>query len=362
LRKLDRSGDRAACVAPALATLVVRCLLLCCLAMTAAPSLQADPLTLDQILTALKSGRPTQPGLVRLVSERHVDFKLTRAVRGRLVAAGAHQRLLRAIEFNPQLDGSAVPSSGDTSAADLSTAPTARHSATAATLSATASTQSAPTQPPTQAAPAATPSGAQDVPTFQGGAVAEMPDGPVTPSEISTALANRDDQSLLAAMVSARGVSFQYTPDLGRAWRESGATAELLAAIATATVTLPPVPDGFVVLESARAKDYNETSPQGVLNLRLMVDDTVEVRLQGDRIVWKSLKGTDGKDMGTERTQHFPMGPLKKLDVVKRDGRGQFVVLQQPTAENNFEMMLRIYDPKGGADRYHLRIEWEHFD
>ncbi len=292
-------------------------------------SLFAAPLTLDEILMALKRGRPPQPAMVRAVSARHVNFRLTREIRAQLIAAGANQRLLRAIEFNPEPDGASSASP------EPATAPEAETVA--------------------EQAPA-------EVPTFRDDAVAEMPAEPVTPQEISAALGNRDDQAVLAAMIGARGVSFHYTPDLGRSWRESGATAELLAAVATATVTLPPVPEGFEPVPVARAKDYSEQAAKGRLDLRLQVDDTVEVRLQGDRIVWKTLKGTDGQDAGTEATQPFPMGPLRSLNVTKRDGRGQFVVMQQPTAENNFEMMLRLYDPKGGADRYHLRIDWEHFD
>ncbi len=294
-------------------------------------TLLAVPLTLDQILTALKRGRPAQPVLVRQVSERHVNFRLTSEIRARLMAAGANQRLLRAIEFNPELDGGAqVETTVDATAVE--------------------------SQAPAIAAPQA------EVPTFQGDAVADIPEGPVSPSEISSALGNQDDQAILAATISARGVSFQYTPDLGRAWREGGATAELLAAIATATVTLPPIPEGFEPLPVARATGYNEQALQGRLDLRVHVDDTVEIHLQGERILWKTLKGADGKDAGTEATQSFPMGPLRNLDVTKRDGRGQFVVMQKPTAENNFAMIIRVYDPKGGADRYHLRIDWEHFD
>ncbi|MCW5965386.1 MAG: hypothetical protein KIT83_15225 [Bryobacterales bacterium] len=284
----------------------------------------AAPFTLDEILLALKSGKPPQNVLVRQISNRHVNFRLNPEVRARLVAAGARQPVLSAIEFNPELDTPAPPA------------------------------PQAPQAPPTPEP--------VEVPTFQGDAVMEMPSDAVTPQEIEAALSNRDDQVALAAMIATRGVSFKYTPDLGRAWREGGATAELLAAVATATVTLPPIPEDFEPVPVARAADYNEQAAKGRLDLRLHVDDVVEVRLQGDRILWKTLKGAEGKDAGTEITQPFPMGPLRNLNVVKRDGRGQFVVLQKPAAQNNYEMMLRIYDPKGGADRYHLRIDWEHFE
>lgn len=309
---------------------------------------QSSPFTLDELLTALRSGRPPQPVLIRQVSSRHAGFLLTAQNRARLVAAGAKPDLLSAIEFNPELDTSGSQP-----------APASKPAARSATASAPA-----PGRRPAEPAPSPSvqESPDQEIPVFRDDAIAEFPTGPVTPHEITAALVKQEDQGLLAATLGVRGVSFSYTPDLGRAWRAEGARAELLAAIATAKVTLPPIPDGFVAVPLARATDYNEQATKGRLDLRLHVDDTVEVRLQGGRVVWKTLKGQDGRALGSEFTQPFPMGPLRNLNVTKRDGRGQFVVLQQPADENDYEMMLRIYDPRGGADRYHLRLEWEHFN
>lgn len=201
---------------------------------------------------------------------------------------------------------------------------------------------------------------AADVPTFRDEAIVSVSSEPVTIQEVEDSLSDRANQQTLTATIADRGVSFQYTPDLGRAWRSRGATAELLAAVAIAKVKLPSLPEDFSEVEVARAKDYNESSSKGRLDLRLHVDDAVEVRLQGNRVIWKRLAGAEGSNAGTETTQPFPLGPLRNLDVVKRDGRGQFVVLQQPSGSNGYEMRIRIYDPKGGPDRYHLRIDWEH--
>mgnify|MGYP000913035820 CR=1 FL=1 len=198
-----------------------------------------------------------------------------------------------------------------------------------------------------------------DVPTFRDEAIVGVSSEPVTLQEIEAALPNRAAQHELAATVADRGIAFQYTPDLGRTWRSQGATAELLAAVAIATVSLPSLPEDFSIVEVARANDYNESSSKGRLDIRLHVDDAVEVRVQGNRVIWKRLAGAEGSNAGTETTQPFPMAPLRSLNVVKRDGRGQFIVLQKPSDSNGYEMRIRIYDPKGGSDRYHLRIDWE---
>lgn len=290
----------------------------------------AGPFTLTEVLQALKSGKPKQTELVRQVSSRHVSFRLTPSVRAELKTAGATSALLQAIEFNPELDkGNTVPESAGANAGGAGTA----SSAAAGT--------------------------AQDVPTYTSEAIVEAPEGPVTQAEVEGALPRRDDQNNLLATLPDRGVSFQYTPELGRSWQAKGATPELLAAIATATVTRAAPPEDFVALPVAKAKDYDEKGPMGRFDVRVQVDAAVEVRIHGSEAIWARLQGTEGKDAGTETNQPFPMRPVRNLTVTKKDGRGQFVLIQQPDAANGYELRVRIYDPKGGSDRYHLRIEWQ---
>ena len=40
------------------------------------------------------------------------------------------------------------------------------------------------------------------------------------------------------------------------------------------------------------------------------------------------------------------------------DGRGRARVTQQPTARNSFTTIIRIDDPRAGADRYRIRVTW----
>ncbi len=41
------------------------------------------------------------------------------------------------------------------------------------------------------------------------------------------------------------------------------------------------------------------------------------------------------------------------------DGRGQVVVLQQPSSRNNYTTIVRVRDPQGGNDRYRISASWQ---
>jgi len=47
-----------------------------------------------------------------------------------------------------------------------------------------------------------------------------------------------------------------------------------------------------------------------------------------------------------------------QLDVRRVDGRGEVVVLQQPSPRNDYTAMLRIRDPRSGRDDYRLVVSW----
>lgn len=264
-------------------------------------------------MQALKSGKPAQAELVKQVTENGVPFKLDLESLDQLVQAGASQALIQAIE-EP------------------------RHQ---------------PAESPRASAP-----GDGGVTVFSAEAVSGE-EGPVTREHILSVLQGGGDQALLAGMVTQYGIAFPYTPALGREFQEAGANPALLATIATATVGAALLPDGFVPLPVAKAKDYTGEDRAGRFDLRLYVDGAVEIRIQGSKVLFKTLQAQPARDAGTESTGTFPLRALKTLDVVKRDGRGGFVVLQKPNVQNEFQTILRIYDPKGGEDRYHLRIDWE---
>lgn len=276
----------------------------------AGPSLAQSPMTLDQVVQSLKSGVPSHAELVAQVAQRGTDFQIDIVALEQLLAAGATPALIEAIEI------------------------------------------------PRTSRPGTSREGSESVPVFSGESTTGD-EGPVTREHILGVLRSNGDQALLAGLVTHYGIAFPYTPAIGREFQDAGANAAVLATIATAIVGSARLPDGFAILPIARAADYTGSEQNGRLDIRLHVDGAVELRIQGERVMLKTLQAQPARDAGSESTGRLPLRRLKKLEVAKRDGRGQFVVLQRPSAENNFLAMIRIYDPKGGEDRYHLRILWE---
>lgn len=46
------------------------------------------------------------------------------------------------------------------------------------------------------------------------------------------------------------------------------------------------------------------------------------------------------------------------IDIHKVDGRGNIEVVQQPSARNDFTAIVRVSDPRAGADRYRVVVSW----
>ena len=60
-----------------------------------------------------------------------------------------------------------------------------------------------------------------------------------------------------------------------------------------------------------------------------------------------------------EFTQPLPRASFKTFDVEKRDGRGTVTLFQPPGAGNDYTARIRVNDPKGGDDLYHIQLKWE---
>jgi len=95
------------------------------------------------------------------------------------------------------------------------------------------------------------------------------------------------------------------------------------------------------------------------IDLRVVVDATVEFSIQGARIRYDASGSKEPRDDGSEYAAGLPYGPVQNLRVKRMDGRGSILLEEQPSAANNWTLKLRISDPKGGEDRYHARITWD---
>lgn len=88
------------------------------------------------------------------------------------------------------------------------------------------------------------------------------------------------------------------------------------------------------------------------------VDQDVQIVIRGRRATVRTLRGQTYRDARYNFNGNSRGNRRGKADVDKRDGRGKVRVIQQPTRRNNYTTIIRIEDPKGGADRYSFTLRW----
>ncbi len=125
---------------------------------------------------------------------------------------------------------------------------------------------------------------------------------------------------------------------------------------------------GYVIAHSAlavdqfrarRARNWDERAPEGRCEIRVWVDDEVNIFLEGDLVTFETVRGQPAREAGTECTQPMPRGPaLTDFQFKGIDGRGQVELIQAPERRNGYRAWVRIRDPKGGGEEHHFRLSW----
>ena len=149
-------------------------------------------------------------------------------------------------------------------------------------------------------------------------------------------------------------LEYTYNPYLGT----SGASSTESGGFdgAPAGVELPPADQSIL---PRREDGYDSSARQGRCDIRLQVDEAVEVLLHRDRIYWRVQRGRVPEDRGSAMTQPLPAGTFKSFRLEQKDGRGEIRLVEAPSADNGYTAVLRFQDSRGGTDRYHARLTWE---
>jgi hypothetical protein len=101
------------------------------------------------------------------------------------------------------------------------------------------------------------------------------------------------------------------------------------------------------------------TPGRGVCEIRLQVDDTIEVALDGDRVFIKTLSGQDARDEGSACNMPLPRREVDGFNFTIREARTRDIQLvEQPTRQNGGRVLVRIHDGPGGFGRYIFEVSW----
>ena len=95
----------------------------------------------------------------------------------------------------------------------------------------------------------------------------------------------------------------------------------------------------------------------GRINWRGRVDDDVRLTFRGGSVDVETLGGTEYSDSQPNFTNSLPYRRVT-VRIEKRRGRGEVYIEQQPSRQNNFAVVVRIKDTRGGASDYDFDLVW----
>jgi hypothetical protein len=93
-------------------------------------------------------------------------------------------------------------------------------------------------------------------------------------------------------------------------------------------------------------------------DIRLQVDDQVEVVVDGDRVYIHTLSGLDARDDGSECNVPLPGREVPGFNFEVKDSRGDIRLVEAPSRRNGGRAIVRIRDSQSGFGRYHFRLSW----
>lgn len=95
----------------------------------------------------------------------------------------------------------------------------------------------------------------------------------------------------------------------------------------------------------------------GRMTWRGRVDDDVRITIRGGTADVETIGGTPYYDAQPNFGASLPSRRVTVRLTSKR-GRGEIYIEQQPSRENNFAVVVRIKDSRGGAAEYEFELQW----
>jgi hypothetical protein len=128
------------------------------------------------------------------------------------------------------------------------------------------------------------------------------------------------------------------------------------AALAVVCAALPALADTRFQVRRMTRDDV--PVGKGQCDIRLQVDNQVEVAVRGDMVDIRTLAGRDARDDGSECNAPLPNREIVGFRFEVIDSRGEIRLLAEPSRRNDFAAIVAIRDGSGGEGRYHFRLSW----
>ena len=96
----------------------------------------------------------------------------------------------------------------------------------------------------------------------------------------------------------------------------------------------------------------------GRITWRGKVDDNVRIVFRGGTADLETVGGTPYNDAQPNFYNQLPNRGRVNVTLNVKRGRGQVYIEQQPSRDNDYAVIIRIRDTKGGADTYEFELTW----
>jgi len=101
----------------------------------------------------------------------------------------------------------------------------------------------------------------------------------------------------------------------------------------------------------------NARNTDGVV-WRGIVDGESIVRFRGSRAWDQTINGQGVSNVRYNFSAELPRHPLS-VNLVKSEGRGEVLIIEQPSRGNDYTTVVLVRDTRGGADNYAFTLTWE---
>jgi hypothetical protein len=107
------------------------------------------------------------------------------------------------------------------------------------------------------------------------------------------------------------------------------------------------------------ASGWSDQNRLGECEIRVTVDNQVNVELRWDRLRLATVAGTAGRDRGSICNAPLQQSGVTNVQFQRIEGRGQMNLIESPNANNGWAAIVRIVDRNGGEGNYAYRLSWQ---
>ncbi len=98
---------------------------------------------------------------------------------------------------------------------------------------------------------------------------------------------------------------------------------------------------------------------EGSFQFRAVVDETALIKIE-DGAVWGMVqRGQPMRILDARFSAGYPRGEMELLELTRTRGRGEVEILEKPWSGNNYSIVIRIHDSRGGDDEYAFELRWK---